>query len=93
MALADFEPGPFLWRRGLHAMREAMNRNAPSTMRNQTIVPATSKMLSFITPTHTSAKEHDLVMRQNDAFRTEGISDFLKGDYKPGLESHDRKKA
>jgi hypothetical protein len=35
-----------------------MNRNAPSTMRNQTIVPATSKMLSFITPTHTSAKEH-----------------------------------
>jgi len=58
LALADFEPGPFLWRRGLHAMREAMNRNAPSTMRNQTIVPATSKMLSFITPTHTSAKEH-----------------------------------
>ena len=42
---------------------------------------------------YTSAKEHDLVMRQNDAFRTEGISDFLKGDYKPGLESHDRKKA
>jgi trans-feruloyl-CoA hydratase/vanillin synthase len=42
---------------------------------------------------YTSAKEHDLVIRQNDAFRTEGISDFLKGDYKPGLESHDRKKA
>jgi len=42
---------------------------------------------------YTSAKEHDLVVRQNDAFRTEGIGDFLKGDYKPGLESHDRKKA
>jgi trans-feruloyl-CoA hydratase/vanillin synthase len=42
---------------------------------------------------YTSAKEHDLVVRQNDAWRTEGIGDFLKGEYKPGLESHDRVKA
>ncbi len=42
---------------------------------------------------YTSAKEAELVSRQNDAFRTEGISDFLKGEYKPGLESHDRKRA
>jgi len=36
------------------------------------------------------AKEMELVVRQNDAFRTEGIGDFLKGKYKPGLESHDK---
>jgi feruloyl-CoA hydratase/lyase len=42
---------------------------------------------------YTSAKEHDLVVRQNDAFRTEGIGDFLKGDYRPGLESHGGRKA
>jgi trans-feruloyl-CoA hydratase/vanillin synthase len=28
--------------------------------------------------------------RQNDAFRSEGIADFLDGKYKPGLESHER---
>ena len=27
--------------------------------------------------------------RQNDAFREEGIKDFLDGKYRPGLESHD----
>jgi len=42
---------------------------------------------------YSSAKEQDLVVRQNDAWRTEGIADFLSGEYKPGLESHDRKKA
>jgi trans-feruloyl-CoA hydratase/vanillin synthase len=36
------------------------------------------------------AKEMELVVRQNDGFRTEGIGDFLKGKYKPGLESHDK---
>jgi trans-feruloyl-CoA hydratase/vanillin synthase len=36
------------------------------------------------------AKEMELVVLQNDAFRTEGIGDFLKGKYKPGLESHDQ---
>ena len=34
------------------------------------------------------AKEQELIARQNDAFRNEGIGDFLKGKYKPGLESH-----
>ncbi|MGD9767357.1 MAG: p-hydroxycinnamoyl CoA hydratase/lyase [Pseudolabrys sp.] len=34
------------------------------------------------------AKELELVQRQNDAFRKEGIQDFLKGKYKPGLEAH-----
>lgn len=36
------------------------------------------------------AKESELVLLQNDAWRTEGIGDFLKGKYKPGLESHDQ---
>jgi feruloyl-CoA hydratase/lyase len=34
------------------------------------------------------AKELELVRRQNDAFRREGIQDFMAGKYKPGLESH-----
>jgi len=37
---------------------------------------------------YSMAKELELVQRQNDAFRKEGIGDFLKGKYKPGLESH-----
>ena len=35
------------------------------------------------------AKEQELVIRQGDAWKTEGIGDFLKGKFKPGLESHD----
>lgn len=34
------------------------------------------------------AKELELVQRQNDAFRKEGIQDFLNGKYRPGLEAH-----
>lgn len=34
------------------------------------------------------AKELELVQRQNDAWRKEGIGDFLNGKYRPGLESH-----
>jgi trans-feruloyl-CoA hydratase/vanillin synthase len=34
------------------------------------------------------AKELELVQRQNDSWRKEGISDFLEGKYKPGLETH-----
>lgn len=34
------------------------------------------------------AKEMELVKLQNDAWRSEGIGDFLKGKYRPGLESH-----
>jgi trans-feruloyl-CoA hydratase/vanillin synthase len=41
---------------------------------------------------YSSAKEMELVVAQNDAWRTEGIGDFLKGKYKPGLESHDQVK-
>jgi trans-feruloyl-CoA hydratase/vanillin synthase len=37
---------------------------------------------------YSMAKELELVQRQNDAWRKEGIQDFLKGKYKPGLESH-----
>ena len=40
---------------------------------------------------YASAKEMELVLRQGDAFRKEGIGDFLKGKYKPGLESHGSK--
>jgi feruloyl-CoA hydratase/lyase len=34
------------------------------------------------------AKEQELINRQDDAFKKEGITDFLAGKYKPGLESH-----
>lgn len=34
------------------------------------------------------AKEQELILRGGDAFKKEGIGDFLKGKYKPGLESH-----
>lgn len=37
---------------------------------------------------YSMAKELELVQRQNDAWRKEGIGDFLKGKYRPGLESH-----
>lgn len=37
---------------------------------------------------YSMAKELELVQRQNDAFRREGIQDFMQGKYKPGLESH-----
>ena len=37
------------------------------------------------------AKEQELVVRQGDAWKSEGIGDFLKGKFKPGLESHDAK--
>lgn len=37
---------------------------------------------------YSMAKELELVQRQSDAFRKEGIQDFLEGKYKPGLESH-----
>lgn len=41
---------------------------------------------------YSSAKEMELVLRQGDAWRTEGIGDFLKGKYRPGLESHGAEK-
>lgn len=37
---------------------------------------------------YSMAKELELVQRQSDAFRKEGIKDFLDGKYKPGLETH-----
>ena len=37
---------------------------------------------------YSAAKEAELVLRQKDAWRSEGIGDFLQGKYKPGLESH-----
>ncbi len=35
------------------------------------------------------AKEQELINKQGDAFKKEGIGDFLQGKFKPGLESHD----
>ena len=34
------------------------------------------------------SKEQELILKQKDAFKSEGIGDFLKGKYKPGLENH-----
>lgn len=43
---------------------------------------------------YSAAKELELQQLQGDAWREEGIGDFLKGRYKPGLEGHpdDRKR-
>jgi trans-feruloyl-CoA hydratase/vanillin synthase len=41
---------------------------------------------------YAGAKEMELVLKQGDAFRKEGIGDFLKGEYRPGLESHGAKR-
>ena len=41
---------------------------------------------------YAAAKERELVLAQGDAFRKEGIGDFLGGKFKPGLESHGAKK-
>jgi feruloyl-CoA hydratase/lyase len=39
---------------------------------------------------YTDAKETELVVRQRDSWRDDGIGDFLAGKYRPGLESHDK---
>lgn len=39
---------------------------------------------------YSMAKELELVLRQDDAWRTDGIGDFLQGKYRPGLESHSK---
>jgi trans-feruloyl-CoA hydratase/vanillin synthase len=41
---------------------------------------------------YAAAKEMELVVRQNDAWRTEGIGDFLKGKYRPGLPGEPKPK-
>lgn len=35
-----------------------------------------------------AAKSDQLTLRQNDAWRSEGIGDFLQGKYRPGLAGH-----
>jgi trans-feruloyl-CoA hydratase/vanillin synthase len=37
----------------------------------------------------TFAKEAELIVRQGDAWRNEGIGDFLEGKYRPGLGGHE----
>lgn len=39
---------------------------------------------------YTSAKEAEVQLRQNDAWREEGIGDFIKGKYRPGLGGHEQ---
>jgi feruloyl-CoA hydratase/lyase len=38
---------------------------------------------------YATAKESELILKQGDAFRGEGIGDFLEGKYRPGLEGHE----
>lgn len=40
----------------------------------------------------TGGKEAELVLQQNDSWRTEGIGEFLKGKYRPGLEGVESKR-
>jgi feruloyl-CoA hydratase/lyase len=37
---------------------------------------------------YSAAKESEVILRQNDAWREEGIGDFIRGKYKPGLGAH-----
>ncbi len=46
------------------------------------------EMSSDAAMNYSSAKEAELVLLQNDAWRNEGIADFMAGKYRPGLESH-----
>lgn len=39
---------------------------------------------------YSAAKEAEVVLRQKDAWREEGIGDFIKGKYKPGLGGHEQ---
>jgi trans-feruloyl-CoA hydratase/vanillin synthase len=39
---------------------------------------------------YSGAKEMELALRQKDAWRVEGIGDFLAGKYRPGLPSEDK---
>jgi trans-feruloyl-CoA hydratase/vanillin synthase len=39
------------------------------------------------------AKEAELTVAQQGAWRSEGIGDFLQGEYRPGLEGHEQKAA
>ena len=48
------------------------------------------EMTADASMSYTSAKEAEVVLRQNDAWRTEGIGDFLKGKYRPGLGGHEQ---
>lgn len=41
---------------------------------------------------YTSAKESEVILAQNDSWRTEGIGDFLAGRYRPGLGGHEQAK-
>ena len=41
---------------------------------------------------YTAAKEHEVMVLQKGAWLESGIGDFVKGLYKPGLESHTEKK-
>jgi trans-feruloyl-CoA hydratase/vanillin synthase len=36
------------------------------------------------------AKEAELTLAQNDSWRADGIGDFLAGEYRPGLEGHEK---
>jgi len=38
---------------------------------------------------YTSAKENELLLAQQGGWMDEGIADFVKGKYKPGLEGHE----
>ena len=39
---------------------------------------------------YTSTKESEVILAQNDSWRTEGIGDFLAGKYRPGLGGHEQ---
>lgn len=42
---------------------------------------------------YSSAKEAEMTLKQGDAWRDEGIGDFTKGKYRPGLGGHESVKA
>ncbi len=49
-------------------------------------------MTSDAAITFASAKEAEVQFLQNDAWRKEGIGDFMSGKYRSGLGGHEGKK-
>lgn len=47
------------------------------------------EMTSEAAINYAAAKEAELILRQQDRWREEGIPDFLAGKFKPGLEGHE----
>ncbi len=79
-----------LWEETMKIARELANKDSFALRATKDGYRHSLEMSWDAAISYSFAKESELVLQQNDAWRTEGIGDFLKGKYKPGLESHDQ---